>query len=381
VRARETLLGRRCQLPVKHGIIGVGSTVVLDELRHPLVLAPLAGGPSTPALTAAVSEAGGLGFLAAGYRTADDMRADIRAVREETRAPFGVNLFVLRPSDVADDAVRAYVDRLREEATRYDTEPGEPLFEDDDWDAKLTVLADDPVPVVSFTFGCPPAEAIASLQRLGTEVWVTVTSPTEARVARDAGADALVLQGVEAGGHRASFTDENGEGLSVLALLRLASATVDLPLVAAGGIAEGAAVAAVLAAGASAAQVGTAFLRAPEAGTNPAHQAALATETPTALTRAFTGRLARGLVNRFLREHSEDAPSAYPHIHHVTAPIRATARKRGDADGFNLWAGQTHVLARELPAAKIVATLAEDARAALEDATSRLGGTPDRRTH
>jgi nitronate monooxygenase len=350
--------------------------VLLHELRHPIVLAPLAGGPSTPALTAAVSEAGGFGFLAAGYRTADQLHADIRAVREQTRAPFGVNLFVPGSPDVDAPAVDAYVERLRAaEATRYQTDPGEPRFDDDEWDAKLLVLSEEPIPVVSFTFGCPAPEVIATLRAAQTEVWITVTNPAEARIANAARADALVLQGVEAGGHRASFADQDdAEGLSILALLRLVAAEIELPLVAAGGIADGAAVAAVLAAGASAAQIGTAFLRAPEAGTNPAQRAALATETPTALTRAFTGRLARGLVNRFLLEHSEAAPSAYPHIHHATAPIRATARERGDADGFNLWAGQTHLLAKEMSAAEIVTTFAGEARAALEDATRRLSG-------
>jgi nitronate monooxygenase len=149
---------------------------------------------------------------------------------------------------------------------------------------------------------------------------------------------------------------------------RPAATEIELPLVAAGGIGDGAGVAAVLAAGAAAAQVGTAFLRAPEAGTNPAHRAALAAETPTALTRAFTGRLARGLVNRFLLEHSEAAPPAYPQIHHATAPVRAAARERRDAEGFNLWAGQTHRLAMERPAAEIVPMLAADARLALETA-------------
>jgi nitronate monooxygenase len=270
--------------------------------------------------------------------------------------------------------VKAFVERLQAEAERYETEPGEPRFEDDDWDAKLRALGEEPVPVVSFTFGCPSPEVVASLQAGGTEVWITVTNPGEARIAANAGADALVLQGVEAGGHRAFFADhDDAEGLSTLALLRLVAAATDLPLVAAGGIVDGAAVAAVLAAGASAAQIGTGFLRAAEAGTNPAHRAALATETPTALTRAFTGRLARGLANRFLTEHSDAAPSAYPHIHHATAPIRATARERGDPDGFNLWAGQTHRLAKELSAAEIVTTLADEARAALDSATRRLG--------
>ena len=137
-----------------------------------------------------------------------------------------------------------------------------------------------------------------------------------------------------------------------------------------GGITDGAALAAVLAVGASAAQIGTGFLRADEAATHPAHREALATGTETALTRAFTGRLGRGLVNRFLVEHSAEAPSAYPHVHHATAPLRAEARRRGDADGFNLWAGQAHRLAVEAPAAEIVRLLVEDAKAALAAATA-----------
>jgi nitronate monooxygenase len=330
--------------------------MLLRELRPPLVLAPLAGGPSTPALAAAVCEAGGLGFLGAGYLTAEQMRDDIRALRGLTAAPFGVNVFVPGSPDVDERALHAYVERLR---ARYGTEVGEPRFDDDDWDAKLRALADEKVAVVSFTFGCPSREVISSLQDIGSEVWVTVTNLTEARQA--AGADALVLQGVEAGGHRASFVDDDAEGLGILALLRLVARESGLPLIAAGGIADGAGVKAVLAAGASAAQLGTAFLRAPEAGTNPAHKAALATDTPTALTRAFTGRLARGLVNRFLLEHSAAAPSAYPHVHYATAPLRAAARKREDADGFNLWAGQAHALAEERPAAEIVEKLAAEA--------------------
>jgi nitronate monooxygenase len=144
----------------------------------------------------------------------------------------------------------------------------------------------------------------------------------------------------------------------VLDLLRGVARACTLPLIAAGGLADGMSVARALDAGAAAVQVGTAFLRAPEAGTNRAHRDALACDTPTELTRAFTGRLARGLVNRFLREHRAQAPSAYPHIHFATAPIRAAARERLDADGFNLWAGEAHALAEELPAAEIVTRLA-----------------------
>jgi len=334
--------------------------MLVDELRRPIVLAPLAGGPSTPALAAAVCEAGGLGFLAAGYLGADALRDDIRALRELTEAPFGVNVFVPGSADVDEEAVRVYVERLRErESGRYGVEPGEPRFDDDDWDAKLRVLAAEKPPVVSFTFGCPSPEVIASVAEGGSEVWVTVTDLAEARIAHAAGADALVLQGSEAGGHRASFVDREGaEQPGVLALTRLVARAIELPLIATGGLGDGPAVAAVLAAGAAAAQLGTAFLRAPEAGTHPAQRAALATETPTALTRAFTGRLARGLVNRFLLDHDAAGPVAYPHVHYATAPLRAAARRAGDGDGFNLWAGQAHALAEERPAAEIVERLA-----------------------
>jgi nitronate monooxygenase len=331
------------------------STLVLSALSHPIVLAPLAGGPSTPALAAAVSEAGGLGFLAAGYRKAEAVREDIEAVRAQTRAPFGVNVFVPGAPAGDGDALRAYVAELGPGA-------GAPRFDDDDWEAKLEVLRDAHVPVVSFTFGCPSREVVDGLRSAGAEVWVTATDRSEAREARDAGADALVLQGVEAGGHRATFVDRPGiEGIGLLALLRLVvAADMRLPLVATGGIGDGAALAAVLTAGAAVAQLGTAFLLAPEAGTHPAHRLAIASEAPTALTRAFTGRLARGVANGFMAAHP-DAPIAYPEIHHATEPLRAAARDRGDAEGFNLWAGQAHALARELPAGEIVRTLGREA--------------------
>src|SRR4051794_2024327 len=225
--------------------------MILDQLAHPIVQAPMAGGPSTPALATAVSEAGGLGFVAAGYRSADQLRDDMRAVRQATPAPFGVNLFVPGPDDADETAVDAYVDRLRAE---YGDQVGEPRYDDDSWDAKLAVLHEEPPAVVSFTFGCPAPEVLRSLAEAGSEPWVTVTSPAEARTARDAGAQVLLLQGVEAGGHRAVFDDRAGsEGLSALALLRLVAAEIDLPLVPTGGITDGAALAAMLAAGAAAA--------------------------------------------------------------------------------------------------------------------------------
>jgi nitronate monooxygenase len=339
--------------------------VILDQLEHPIVQAPMAGGPSTPMLAAAVSEAGGLGFVAAGYRTPEGTGEVIAAVRAATEAPFGVNLFVPGPDEVDQARLDSYVAALGPDA-------GAPRYDDDGWQEKLDLLRAAPVAVVSFTFGCPAAEVVSSLHAAGSEVWVTVTSVAEARAARDAGADALVLQGVEAGGHRGTFDDPpgGGEGLGVLALLRLAASAVDLPLVATGGIADAPALAAVRAAGAATAALGSAFMLCPEAATDPAHREALGREDTTALTRAFSGRLARGIENRFMRDHP-DAPRAYPHIHYATSPMRAAARERGDAGGFNLWAGQAHSLARELPAADLVRELSDGAQAALEAAAAR----------
>ena len=326
---------------------------MLDRLSAPVVQAPLAGGASTPELAAAVSDAGGLGFLAAGYKTADAVHEDLKALRALTSSPFGVNVFV--PGEGAADPAPAlrYAQRLRDEGL----DPGEPRWEDDAWEEKIELLLAERPAVASFTFGCPPAETIAALRDAGVEVWVTVTSPAEASLALEAGADALVAQGVEAGGHRGAFGPDTGGEYGLLALLALLGGPDSpRPLVATGGIATAPTVAAVLAAGARAAQVGTAFMRCPEAGTAAPHREALARPGETRLTRAFTGKPARGIVNRFLTEH-EDAPAAYPELHHVTAPVRAAARERGDAEEINLWAGQAHELAAELPAAEVVRRL------------------------
>ena len=317
----------------------------------------MGGGPSTPALVAAVAGAGGLGFLAAGYKTAGAMREEIGAVRASSSEPFGVNLFVPSAPFENRTAVERYLAELEPDAARYGVSPGEPRWTDDDWEAKLDAVAAERPAAVSFTFGCPDRAVIDRLRAQEVSVWCTVTTPGEAEEAGRAGVDALVVQGGEAGAHQGSFVDDDREPLPLLTLLQLVRAVSDLPLVATGGIATSAAVAAVLAAGAAAAQLGTAFLLCPEAGTSDVHRAALRSGGETALTRAFTGRRARGLVNRFMLDHP-DAPRAYPELHYATAPIRAAARQAGDPGAVNLWAGQTFALARELPAAELVAALA-----------------------
>ncbi|MEV3923281.1 nitronate monooxygenase [Actinomadura coerulea] len=331
-------------------------SAVLTEL--PIVQAPMAGGPSTPELAAAVSNAGGLGFLAAGYRTTEAMRADIAATRELTSRPFGMNVFMPSLDAIDPAAVAAYRDLLAPEAARLGVEPGTPDARDDAYDAKIADLVSDPPAVVSFTFGCPAPDVIRALKDRGATVVVTVTSVDEARQA--SGADALCLQGFEAGGHRGSFTNTLDDPLALRALLPAVREITRQPLIAAGGLATAADVAEILSLGAVAAQLGTAFLRCPESGASAVHKAALTDSryTSTAMTRAFSGRPARGLINRFLIEHSGEAPAAYPDVHYVTAPLRRASAAQGDPDGVNLWAGESFRETTETPAAALVAALA-----------------------
>jgi nitronate monooxygenase len=348
---------------------------VLSRLSAPIVQAPMAGGPSTPELAAAVNRGGGLGFLAAGYLSAERLTQDIAALRELDQRAFGVNVFVGGGSPAAPAAVQAYADQLQRYADATGVALGQPRFDDDAFAAKIALLRADPVAVVSFTFGVPARETIESLQAVGSEVWLTVTSPAEALRAADLGADALVVQGIEAGGHRGVFRDDEEQpALSLLTALQLIGATVELPLIASGSIATGAALGAVLVAGAAAGQIGTAFLRSTEAGTSQAQRDAVASQVPTVLTRAFSGRLARGIRNRWHEEFGAGAPHAYPEVHYLTSPLRAHGRASNDPDLINLWAGQAHELAEARSAQEITLDLAHEARAAVRAVSSRLAG-------
>ncbi|MFD4240628.1 nitronate monooxygenase [Streptomyces sp. NPDC058525] len=336
---------------------------------YPIVQAPMAGGASCPPLAAAVCEAGGLGFLAGGYKTADGMYQEIKQVRALTRRPFGVNLFMPQTGHVDPAAVEAYRGQLAGEASWYEISlAAEDIIGtcDDGYDAKLAILLEDPVPVVSFTFGCPAPAVLASLRQAGTYSVVTATSVEEARRAQEAGADAVCVQGVEAGGHQGTHRDDpQADGTASVGLLALVAQVreaVALPIIAAGGLMRGSQIAALLAAGAEAAQLGTAFLACPESGADPLHKKALTDPlfVRTELTRAFSGRPGRGLVNRFMREHGPYAPAAYPQIHHLTSGLRKAAAAAGDPQGMALWAGQGHRLARALPAGELMEVLAAE---------------------
>jgi nitronate monooxygenase len=307
----------------------------------PIIQAPMAGGPSTPELTAAVSRAGGFGFLAAGYLSPTQLQEQIGALRALSSAPFGVNIFC--PSMPADlGPVRKYAQLIQPEADRLGVALGEPKWDDDAFADKLEMVGSEHVSLVSFTFGCPDSEIIDRLHAADCRVAVTVTSRQEAEVAEGVGADLLLVQGTEAGGHQAAFLQLAPNVRPLLSLLEDLRDSVRVPMVGSGGIMTGAEGVEVLQRGAIGIQLGTAFLCCPEAGTSATYRRALLEQpySDTIITRAFSGRYARGLANEFARTYGEAAPEAYPEIHHLTRPLRAAATTAGDASTPNLWAGQ-----------------------------------------
>ncbi|MCY1158117.1 MAG: 2-nitropropane dioxygenase [Citricoccus sp.] len=374
-----------------------GVTALLGD--RVVVAAPMAGGPSTWQLAAAVARAGGIGFLAAGMRPVRQLVQDVASTRGALEgldhAVFGVNLFVPEPANTAvpgdrkapgsparrrrAESVRRYRSSLLAEARRLGAElPGpEALDPDamDGWEAKLEAAEAGAWPLVTFTFGLPEASVFDRLHAAGSVLGVTVTSAAEAARALDHGADVLCVQGPEAGGHRSVHDPAAAPGttplMTLIAEVRAAVGTgtgQEVPLWAAGGIMDAAGVRGVLDAGAAAAQCGTAFLLAGEAGTSPLQRAALERSASgtgfahpdgsarTALTRAYSGRWARGLDNRFMREHA-DAPAAYPEVNALTAPLRQAATAAGDVESVSLWAGVGAARVRAAPAAEIVRDL------------------------
>ncbi len=325
----------------------------------------MAGGPSTPALTAAVTNAGGYGFLAGGYLTAEELKGRLFMTRALTGAPFGINLFM--PSQPGDPAeIAAYADVLQPESDRLGVALGDPRWDDDEFNAKVDVVEAARADLVSFTFGCPTDQMVDRLHRVDCQVAVTVTSIDEARAAEASGADVLAVQGTEAGGHQGGFLDLSANHRPLLSLLAQIRETVGIPAIGCGGIMTGSDAAAVLEAGAVAVQLGTAFLCTPEAGTSPIYRRALldGRYPDTILTRAYSGRFARGLANEFGTAHDKAAPQAYPEVHHLTRPLRVAATQAGDASVPNLWAGSGWRQITTEPADAIVRRLSSELRRA-----------------
>jgi nitronate monooxygenase len=333
------------------------------ELDVRIVAAPMAGGPSTPALVCAAASVGAIGFLAAGSKTVEELSRQVDRVRAGTAGPFGVNVFVpgVAGASAVSDALAAYRRELAADAERYGVELSLPRADTTDlWRDKIDYLVRHPVPLVSFTFGLPGAETIDRLHRAGSHVMVTVTDADEAAAAAAEGADSLCVQGPDAGGHRGTHSVGKVPGsLGLVPLADTVRRVSALPLVLAGGIGTADRVVELVRWGAAGVQVGTALLLSPECGASQVYKSALRTRAypGTTLTRAFSGRLARGLTNRFILDHDATAPAEYPQVNQLTRPLRAAAAAAGDPEAMSLWAGTGFASVREVPAARIVSDL------------------------
>lgn len=339
-------------------------------IEHPIIQAPMAGGATTPALVAAVSNAGALGSFAAAILAPAAIREAVGRVRALTGRPFNVNLFVLDIPQV--DAARlarahALLDPLRAELG---LPPGTtPARFCEDPQAQFEAVLELAPPVVSFTFGIVDAATVERFRRAGSKVVGTATTVAEALAWEAAGADCVCAQGYEAGGHRGTFLgDMEQSGIGLMALLPQIARAVRIPVIAAGGIMDGRGIAASLLLGAQAAQLGTAFLCCPESGIPEVWKAAVrgARDDATRLTRAFSGRHARGVVNAFMERlrGAEGELPPYPVQNALTGELRQTAARQGKADYMSLWAGQGAGMARTLPAAELVRALAAELAAA-----------------
>ena len=343
-------------------------------LDHPIIQAPMAGGGDTPEMVMAVGKAGGLGSMGVSYLQPDRIGANAARVREGSNAGFAVNLFAPLdpppfPADPgpALDFVRPHYQALGI------TPPGTINGAEFDFEAQVEQVLDSGASVFSFAFGIMPDHVIDRARQRGMLVMGTATSVAEAQTLEAAGVDAVIAQGAEAGGHRAGFgADLTRAMVGTMALVPQVVSTVGVPVVASGGITDGRGVAAALALGASAAQIGTAFLTTTEAGIPEAHKQAILTakETDTTLTRAFSGRPARGIRNRVIAD-GEAMPNRlldFPYQNALTRALRAEAAKQQNPDFLSLWAGQGLGLARRLSAAELMQCLVEEMQAALASA-------------
>ncbi len=320
----------------------------------------MAGGISNVSLARAVSKSGGLGFIAAGYKSVEVLEEEIVALQREN-CLFGVNIFVPTQDVANEKEIESYKSKLRQ---NWQLKVSLPERLDDYLEEKIQLIKQYRVPFLSFTFGCPPEKMIKELQLNGSTVIITVTNGKEARIAQSLGANAICLQGLEAGGHRASFENKDPEHKkSLMELLIELKSYIHIPIIVAGGIMHGSQIQQYLQEGAEAVQLGTAFICCHESGANGVYKNALIQRkfSKTALTRAFTGRLARGLENDFIRQHNAMAPHAYPMVHYITQEIRKSAMANEDIQAMSLWAGEGFKEVRDLSAEELIKALVREA--------------------
>ncbi|MGB6668429.1 MAG: DUF561 domain-containing protein [Candidatus Acidiferrum sp.] len=353
------------------------------KIEHPVIQAPLAGGGDTPDLVAAVGNAGAMGFIGAAYSTPAQIIELGRAVRQKTTRPFGINLFAPLPQPDPIANPQAAVQRV----TAFFAElglpaPSAPAPIANSFSDQLVAALETDASAFSFTFGILPVEAIEAIKRRGLFLIGTATHVEEAIALEKAGVDAVVAQGSEAGGHRGTFIgDFSAAMVGTISLVPQIVDAVKIPVIASGGIMDGRGIAAALALGASAIQLGTAFLTCSEAGVPNAYKEAIlhARENQTRVTRAFSGRPARGIVNRFMTEvEANGGPDSIPQFplqNALTRPLRTAAAKQDRAEFLSLWAGQGVRLAHRQSAADLVARLARETSTALEHLRSLLPNT------
>lgn len=345
----------------------------------PVVLAPMGGGPSTPELVAAVSNAGGLGSLAAAYSNAERIQQDIATIRKLTTRPFAVNLFSPQAQLPLNDGVDSVADFLRPYHERLGLKAPElPQKPIEDFDEQVDAVAKAAPPIASFTFGLLPAKASERLKSQGTYLMGTATTIDEARQLERAGVDAVIAQGSEAGAHRGTFAVPAEEALiGTVALVPQVVDAVRVPVIASGGIMDGRGLVAALALGASAVQMGTAFLACKEAGTSAGYREALlrGREDTTTLTRAFSGRMARGLSNEFIKRWNTSGLQhlPYPWQNAFTQPMRRAATAAKQAGLLSLWAGQGLGMLRETTAEQLIKELQEEMKQAWAKLKEQLG--------
>lgn len=328
-------------------------------LEKPIVLAPMAGGPSTPELCAAVTNAGGLGFLAGGYLTPEKLENQVNAVESLTKRPYGINLFY--PSPPNSDQYTEYSQyhqTLTKQCVNYSDFPSRPKWSDDHYNRKLEIALSSNATFISFTFGYPDESTLQAVRRAGKKVVLNATTPREIDHIIRLDCDILSLQGNAAGGHRATVLDNSVEGSTYDAktLLRHAIANTEKPAFAGGGVGTAEDTLDLLRAGATAVIVGTRFLTAQEAGTKDTHRHALLqlTNRNTVITHAFSGKPARAISNTFTKTFTRRAPYIYPEIHYLTAGMRADANSAKDPEYLNLWAGEGFGHCREATAKQII---------------------------
>ncbi len=336
-------------------------------LANPIIQAPMAGGGDTPALAAAVSEAGGLGSIGGAYMAPTQLAETLKAVREKTRRPFAANLFAPLPAPAMPKDYAADIARLAPYYAELGLPPpSPPVAPNYGFADQLGAVLDSGAAVFSFAFAPVPRDAIDAAKARGMVVLGTATTVAEAAVLVDLGVDVVVAQGSEAGGHRGSFAQPfEAAMIGTMALVPQVVDAVRVPVIASGGIMDGRGIAAALALGASAVQMGTAFLTCEEAGISDAYKQAILDTAAheTCITRAFSGRPARGIVNRVMKEIGDQDVPGFPLQNALTRPLRTEAGKRGRTEFLSLWAGQGLGLARRQSAAALMKRLVEETEA------------------